>query len=43
MERRETVVTTARIGQRGRLILPAQIQRATHITPGAASAGSGRP
>ncbi|MEV8103158.1 hypothetical protein [Streptomyces sp. NPDC088135] len=35
MEQRETVITTARIGQRGRLILPAQVQRATGITQGA--------
>ena len=34
MEQTETVVTTAKIGQRGRLILPAQVQRATHITQG---------
>lgn len=34
MEQRETVVTTARIGQRGRLILPAQIQRATGVMQG---------
>lgn len=35
MEQRETVVTTARVGQRGRLILPAQIQRATGVMQGA--------
>ncbi|MET8816484.1 AbrB/MazE/SpoVT family DNA-binding domain-containing protein [Streptomyces sp. NPDC004549] len=34
MEPSQTVVTTARVGQRGRLILPAQAQRATGITPG---------
>ncbi|WP_327071943.1 hypothetical protein [Kitasatospora sp. NBC_01302] len=35
MEQSETVVTTVTIGQRGRLILPAQVQRATGITQGA--------
>ncbi|MFY0516041.1 AbrB/MazE/SpoVT family DNA-binding domain-containing protein [Streptomyces anulatus] len=34
MESSETVVTTVRIGQRGRLILPAQAQRATGIAQG---------
>ncbi|MFE3610419.1 hypothetical protein [Streptomyces goshikiensis] len=34
MESSETVVTTARIGQRGRLILPVQAQRASGITQG---------
>lgn len=34
MTHSEPVVTTARIGQRGRLILPAQIQRAALITSG---------
>ncbi|MYX18407.1 hypothetical protein GTY67_34225 [Streptomyces sp. SID8374] len=34
MEPSETVVTTVRIGQRGRLILPAQAQRATGIGQG---------
>lgn len=34
MESSETVVTTVRIGQRGRLILPVQAQRATRITQG---------
>jgi bifunctional DNA-binding transcriptional regulator/antitoxin component of YhaV-PrlF toxin-antitoxin module len=34
MESSETVVTTARIGQRGRLILPVQAQRATGIAQG---------
>ncbi|MFD8023933.1 hypothetical protein ACFV6G_26360 [Streptomyces lavendulae] len=33
MESSETVVTTVRIGQRGRLILPVQAQRASGITP----------
>ncbi|MFF2751331.1 AbrB/MazE/SpoVT family DNA-binding domain-containing protein [Kitasatospora sp. NPDC058048] len=34
MTQHEPIVTTARIGQRGRLILPAQIQRAAHLTEG---------
>ncbi|GGZ98933.1 hypothetical protein GCM10010371_68100 [Streptomyces subrutilus] len=34
MEPSETIVTTVRIGQRGRLILPVQAQRATGITQG---------
>ncbi|MEV7602945.1 AbrB/MazE/SpoVT family DNA-binding domain-containing protein [Kitasatospora sp. NPDC089797] len=34
MTQRQTVVTTAKIGQRGRLILPAQIQRAALIGSG---------
>ncbi|MEW1551342.1 AbrB/MazE/SpoVT family DNA-binding domain-containing protein [Streptomyces tsukubensis] len=35
MEQPETFTTTARIGQRGRLILPAQVQRALRVTQGA--------
>ncbi|MFE3875469.1 AbrB/MazE/SpoVT family DNA-binding domain-containing protein [Kitasatospora sp. NPDC059146] len=31
----EPVIATARVGQRGRLVLPTQIQRAAHITEGA--------
>ncbi|MEW1551503.1 AbrB/MazE/SpoVT family DNA-binding domain-containing protein [Streptomyces tsukubensis] len=34
MEQQPTFTTTARIGQRGRLILPAQVQRALRVTQG---------